>query len=255
MRLAERAAQRAGQIGLILDDEHSHGFLRGAARRLARVFGFILDAEVVEHHRRVAAGPDSDAGAGARQAVALAEHADAAEIHANLSALLENLQRVPRVGIELEVVLALEPDAIAVDDAVHRELLLREIELRRIVVHRVLIFPHQARRASAADRLEAHRHLNILILRARKNGNRKTVGEATACPRARGRARVPSRFTVHPSGAASRPAAIANPGGRRTDLVVVERAQDHVLRRHGSLEKQRQRQQQHACIEIVAPAG
>ena len=55
---------------------------------------------------------------------------------------------MPGIGIELEIVLALEPDAIAVDDAVDRELLLREVELRRVVIQRVLIFPDQARRAA-----------------------------------------------------------------------------------------------------------
>ena len=207
----ERTAQRAGQIGLILDDEHSHGFVDAGAA--VGVFGFVLDAEVVEHHRGIAAGPQPDARARARQAVALAEHADAAEIDANLSALLENLQRVPGIGIELQIVLALEPDAIAVDDAVHRELLLREIELRRIVVHRILVFPDQTRRASAAGRLEAHRHLDILILRRRKRSRPRNCRREIACLRARARAPVPSRLTVHPSGAASRPAAIANPAG------------------------------------------
>ena len=62
VRLAERTAQRAGQIGLILDDEHSHCFLI-AAGAVWRILGFVFDAEVVEHDGGVAAGPEPDAGA------------------------------------------------------------------------------------------------------------------------------------------------------------------------------------------------
>src|SRR5687768_17034385 len=94
------------------------------------ILGFVLDPEVVEHDGGITASPQPDAGAGTRQAVTLGEDADAAEVHANLAAFLKHLQGVPRVRIELEVVLALDPDAIAVDDAVHRKLLLCEIELR-----------------------------------------------------------------------------------------------------------------------------
>ena len=106
VRLAERAAQCAGQIGFVLDDKHSHGFVAG----LRGVLGFVFDAEVVEHapsSRRRSRCPTLGAlprGMRSRSA----EHADAPEIHTDLSALLKNFQRVPRIRIELETVLALE---------------------------------------------------------------------------------------------------------------------------------------------------
>ena len=253
VRLAERTAQRARQIGLILDDEHSHGFGGVAAPvGVLSVSSSMRKSSnmTVESPR----GPQPDAGAGARQAIALAEDADAAEVHADLARVPEALfnechasgssSRSSSRSRRIRLPLTTRYIASSCFD---------EIELRRVVVHRILIFPDQARRTPAAGRLEAHRHLDVLILRAGKNATAK-LSAGDGFPSCTSTRALPSRLTVQPSAAASRPAADHKSRRRRADLVVVERAQDDVLRRHGSLEKHRQHEQQHGLTSNCSPA-
>ena len=80
------------------------------------------------------------------------------------------------------------------------------------MVHRVLIFPHEPRRASAAAGLQAHGHLDVLYWAAEKMATAKlSGGEVPAFVREHACGAL--AFTVHPSAAASRPAASANPAG------------------------------------------
>ena len=82
-----------------------------------------LDAQVVERGGRRAAGPESDLTSGSQPAIAAAENADSAEREPDRVASVLDPEAVPRPRVELEIVLALEPDTVAVDDPVQGNLL------------------------------------------------------------------------------------------------------------------------------------
>ena len=104
-------------------------------------------------------------------------------------------------------------DPIAAADAIHRELLPHEVELDRVVIHRILILPHQACGAPAAVALRRTDTLDIRDTARRKESATAKPSAATACLGARARARCLRAGRVHRSAAASRPAAVTNPCG------------------------------------------
>ena len=74
---------------------------------------------------------------------------------------MNDLQRVPGVRIELEIVLALDADTVAGDDAIHGQLAAAEIEKNLIVIVLVLVPPHEAADERPAGQPHAHRDEDV----------------------------------------------------------------------------------------------
>jgi hypothetical protein len=83
---------------------------------------------------------------------------------------------MPGVGIELQIVFPFDANPVAAGDAVDRHFLPDQVELGHVVIHRILVLPHQPGRAPAAGGLEADRHLDVAILRAGEDGDGEAVG-------------------------------------------------------------------------------
>ena len=103
--LDERLPQRPREVRLIFRDENPHlPSLCSSCRR---------PGEIVEVRDGIAGAPQADPAAFVEGAVARPQHADAAEIDADVLVLLHDAQRVPRGRVELEVVLAFDAGAVA----------------------------------------------------------------------------------------------------------------------------------------------